>query len=254
MGKNLPRPSLSQPLDTTKGDDASKLVQASCTDLNDGSYRLEWQGQVAGQYVASVTIANVHLVGSPFELTLQAGPPDISKIQVSGDGLASAQAGHAALLRLFCVDSFDNLASRDAAITFGLRLLPRESKVGPHPPLTSSPHPSTPPTAHLLCQHQAPAPSTSMPLTSHAGAPARFCMHASLVHACIKPQPPRPQCPSRRRSAREATLAACIQPKAHARLDAHACATLQADIDDMCTCMTRHVHVPHCRSTSMTRA
>lgn len=45
-------------------------VHTNCVDLHDGSYRLEWQSQVAGLYTASVTIGNVHLLGSPAPLTL----------------------------------------------------------------------------------------------------------------------------------------------------------------------------------------
>ena len=66
-------------------------VRTSCSDNNDGSYKLQWQSEVAGTYSVSVTIGNVHLVGSPMELQLIAGPPDVDKMMVSGDGLTSAQ-------------------------------------------------------------------------------------------------------------------------------------------------------------------
>lgn len=108
-------------------------VVSQCVDNKDGSYRLGWTSQVAGVYSVSITIDNVHLVGSPVMMTLQAGPPEIDQIQVSGDGTQQAQAGKPALVVLKCKDFFGNVASTSgSAIFFGLRLLirdPKESKV-----------------------------------------------------------------------------------------------------------------------------
>ena len=110
--------------------DLASIVKSSCVDLEDGRYQLEWQSEMAGSFVVSVMIANVHLVGSPFELTLRAAPPEVDKIVVSGEGLSSAQAGRPALINLYCLDKFDNLASQsgETTIAFGLKLLPRDSK------------------------------------------------------------------------------------------------------------------------------
>ena len=76
----------------------------------------------------SVTISNVHLVGSPMELELTPGPPDVDKCVASGEGLTSAQAGRPAIVSLYCKDAYNNLANRSSAISFGLVLLPRDSK------------------------------------------------------------------------------------------------------------------------------
>lgn len=104
------------------------LMKTFCLDQQDGSYNLQWQSQRAGTYMVSVTISNVHLVGSPMELKLLAGPPEVDKCVVSGDGITSAQAGRPALVALYCKDAFDNPAGRSSAISFGLVLVPRDSK------------------------------------------------------------------------------------------------------------------------------
>ena len=111
-----------------KRQDNSQTVLSKCIDLNDGTYRVEWQGQGAGTYNASLMISSVHLVGSPFTLTLQAGPPDVDNIVVSGEGLVSALAGKPALICLFCKDSFDNVATHMEGMSFGLQLLPKDRR------------------------------------------------------------------------------------------------------------------------------
>ena len=40
----------------------------------------------------------------------------------------AGEAGRPALITLFCKDEFDNVASQTGMISFGLRLLPRETK------------------------------------------------------------------------------------------------------------------------------
>lgn len=137
MGNSCTRGGATLQLNTTRrGSEGGKAkesgsasqVKTTCTDLENGKYRLEWISAVAGLYLVAVCIGNVHLVGSPFELTLQAGPPDVDKIQVSGDGIESAQAGRPALVLLYCKDEFENVANHMEGISFGLKLLPRDSK------------------------------------------------------------------------------------------------------------------------------
>ena len=103
-------------------------VSQDVLDLEDGTYKISWQSQVSGTYLVSVTIAGVHLVGSPLDLLLVPGPPDVEKCYTEGDGLSSATAGRPSQLYLFCKDKYDNVANRSSSISFGLVLLPRDSK------------------------------------------------------------------------------------------------------------------------------
>ena len=76
----------------------------SC-DNGDGSYKIEWQSEKAGIYLVNVTIANVNLVGSPMELRLHAGQPDINKFVVSGEGVVPGWRTFGGRLMVFvCVE------------------------------------------------------------------------------------------------------------------------------------------------------
>jgi hypothetical protein len=50
------------------------------------------------------------------ELKLLAGPPEVDKCVVSGDGITSAQAGRPARVALYCKDAFDNHVGRSSSI------------------------------------------------------------------------------------------------------------------------------------------
>lgn len=106
----------------------SAPVSQRVHDMEDGSYKISWQSQVSGTYLVSVTIAGVHLVGSPLDLLLEPGSPDVEKCFAEGDGLNAATAGRPSQLFLYCKDHYDNVANRSASISFGLLLLPRDSK------------------------------------------------------------------------------------------------------------------------------
>ena len=112
----------------SSSDDKDGSVSTQCEDMKDGSYHLVWQSQTSGTYSVSVTIAGVHLVGSPLDLLLSPGSPDVEKCSASGDGLSAATAGRPSQIILYCKDKFENVASRSSSISFGLVLLPRDSK------------------------------------------------------------------------------------------------------------------------------
>ena len=62
-------------------------------------------------------------MGSPLDLLLEPGSPDVEKCFAEGDGLNAATAGRPSQLFLYCKDHYDNVANRSASISFGLLLL-----------------------------------------------------------------------------------------------------------------------------------
>lgn len=69
------------------------VVDIEVVDRKDGTYRIEMRSEVAGTFPLSITIENVHVVGSPTSLTMLAGLADMTQTTVEGDGLKAARAG-----------------------------------------------------------------------------------------------------------------------------------------------------------------
>ena len=104
-------------------------ISATCEDNENGTYTLKWKGKVSGAFKTQVKIDGAHVLGSPTTIKMLAGPPDVPKCEISGGGLKTALAGHAAQVHITCKDRFSNPLSADSlgqgsALSFGLALLP----------------------------------------------------------------------------------------------------------------------------------
>ena len=113
----------------------SSKLKIKTFDNHDGTYGLQWLGEVSGKYELFVTLGDVHLKGSPCELTLQSATPKASKCQISGGGLSYAVAGEKVQVTVRCKDRFSNLTSQGASMSFGLAIAraehaPKEGKKG----------------------------------------------------------------------------------------------------------------------------
>ena len=110
-------------------------AQSQCTDLENGSYKLEWKSTRSGTYKTQVKIDGVHVIGSPTTVKMFSGPPEVPKCEISGSGLKTALAGQAAVY-IACKDRFANPLSSESlqgnALSFGLALLQVGEKEGRH--------------------------------------------------------------------------------------------------------------------------
>ena len=103
-------------------------LQTSEIDNGDGSYTLQWLGEVSGTYDLQVTIDGINVTGSPTELTLMSSVPDVPKSEVSGDGLYNAVAGDKVSVLVRCKDRFANPTTAGTAMSFGLAMAPPTEK------------------------------------------------------------------------------------------------------------------------------
>lgn len=106
----------------------NKDLRTSQVDNQDGSYALEWLGEVSGKYELNVTIDGVNVTGSPTELTLLAAAPDVPKCEISGGGLSDAVAGEKVTVMVRCKDRFSNPTTPGTSMTFGLAVAPPAEK------------------------------------------------------------------------------------------------------------------------------
>ena len=101
-------------------------VQIEVNDHGDGTYRMQFFSEASGVFPINVLMNQVHISGSPTQVTMLAGPPDVSKCTLSGEGLSSAQAGLPASIAIKFKDEFgnDSAIQKLDSILFGLALLP----------------------------------------------------------------------------------------------------------------------------------
>ena len=102
----------------------SKDLRTSQIDQGDGTYALQWLGEVSGKYEINVTIDNVNVTGSPCALMLLSATPEVAKCEVSGDGLNDAVAGEKVQVMVRCKDRFSNPTTPGTAMSFGLAVAP----------------------------------------------------------------------------------------------------------------------------------
>lgn len=102
----------------------SKELQTTQVDNNDGTYAVQWLGEVSGKYELFVTIDNVNVTGSPCELTLQSAKPEVAKCEISGGGLSNAIAGEKVEVLVRCKDRFSNPTTPGTSMSFGLAVAP----------------------------------------------------------------------------------------------------------------------------------
>jgi len=102
-------------------------ITAACEDNENGTYTLKWRGKVSGVFKTQVKIDGAHVIGSPTNIRMFAGPPDVPKCEINGGGLKTALAGQAAAVQITCKDRFGNPLSTDSlsgnALSFGLALM-----------------------------------------------------------------------------------------------------------------------------------
>ena len=97
-------------------------LRTSYVDNEDGSYEIQWHGEVSGTYDVHVTIDGLHIYGSPTLLTLLPANPEVPKCEVSGGGLKSAIAGDPVVISVRCKDRFSNPTLPGSSLSFGLAI------------------------------------------------------------------------------------------------------------------------------------
>ena len=122
---------------------SSKSVTASCVDNNDGSYSLAWRSVYCGTSEVSIMINGALVQGSPALMRLTSTKPDVSKTELSGEGLSEAHAGKDSHFFVHFVDGYLNTAQPEAELQLGMKLVTEASlKNGSSPDLTLTPsHP-----------------------------------------------------------------------------------------------------------------
>lgn len=89
---------------------AAAKVAVSVNDNQDGTYYLHWRSEVSGTYTAAIKIGGVPVLGSPATIQLVSVTPQLSKTELTGDGLTSCVAGDASKFKLRFFDMYDNPA------------------------------------------------------------------------------------------------------------------------------------------------
>lgn len=69
-------------------------------DNGDGTYLLEWRSKASGNFRSRVTIGNDDVLGSPMEFTLTSSDPDLTKSELTGEGLRACAAGIEAEIKI----------------------------------------------------------------------------------------------------------------------------------------------------------
>lgn len=104
-------------------------VQAVAVDMQDGSYELQYRSKLSGTFTAKVLIGNAQVKGSPIKIKLTSTIPELSRCEVSGDGLKLAVAGQPASVRILFYDSYGNSASPGPECKVGLGLAHDKKKI-----------------------------------------------------------------------------------------------------------------------------
>ena len=95
----------------------------SVVDNKDGSYMLEWRHLRSGTFRTRVTINGDDVIGSPTEFSLRSSTPDLSKSEMSGEGLKQCTAGQESSIKIKFVDQFGNTAVPGEGFDFGMAFL-----------------------------------------------------------------------------------------------------------------------------------
>ena len=94
-------------------------VESHCTDMENGTYKLEWRSQKSGVYQVHIQIDGLHVVGSPAPMRLYSGVPDFGQTRLSGSALTSAVAGKEAVIAIQCLDAYARRAARTLVLWCG---------------------------------------------------------------------------------------------------------------------------------------
>jgi hypothetical protein len=83
----------------------------------------------AGLFSVSVQIDGLHVIGSPAQMRLSSGVPDLERTALSGTGLTQAVAGRRETVHLQCLDACGNMTLPDeSCMRFGITLLPEAER------------------------------------------------------------------------------------------------------------------------------
>ena len=97
------------------------VLQARCEDLGDGSVKVSWSGKRSGSFMLDLKVGNVHVCGSPTQLTMVPSELDILQCELTAG--RDAVAGVAERLEIRCRDAFGNAVEPLPGRTFGVILL-----------------------------------------------------------------------------------------------------------------------------------
>ena len=102
-------------------DAKTDMLKMSYVDNKDGTYDIQWIGEVSGTYAIHITIDGLHVTGSPTELKLLPAKPEVRMCEVSG-GLKAAVAGTPVVVNVRCKDRFSNPTLPGSSLSFGLAI------------------------------------------------------------------------------------------------------------------------------------
>jgi hypothetical protein len=103
-------------------DAKTDMLKTSYVDNKDGTYNIQWIGEVSGTYAIHITIDGLHVTGSPTELKLLPAKPEVRMCEVSGGGLKAAVAGTPVIVNVRCKDRFSNPTLPGSSLSFGLAI------------------------------------------------------------------------------------------------------------------------------------
>ena len=81
---------------------------AAITNLENGTYRVEYLVQRAGPYLMQVQLGGVNIMGAPFQAVVLPGRTDAHQSKANGDGLKVSVAGVPASFVIVAADAFGN--------------------------------------------------------------------------------------------------------------------------------------------------
>ena len=85
-------------------------VRAKVTDMEDGTYQVEYKPSTSGTYSISVTLNGVSLQESPFKLEVLTPAPAVQRCVLRGAALTHARAREVATFEVEFVDALDQTA------------------------------------------------------------------------------------------------------------------------------------------------
>ena len=104
-------------------------VETEVSDKGDGSYVLKWRSKYSGSFKTFVTIDKIDCLGSPTTILLTSSTPELSKSELSGNGLKSAVAGDQTSIKIKFVDQYANVAIPPESMRFGMAFLKEKEKL-----------------------------------------------------------------------------------------------------------------------------
>ena len=86
-------------------------IESKVTDNADGSYVVRWQSSSTGLFSSDIKLEGEPIGGSPIRVRMVSTVPELSKSELSGDGLKMGVAGSPSTIQVKLMDSFGNPAN-----------------------------------------------------------------------------------------------------------------------------------------------